>query len=99
MASAIARPRKYWTRRSARCRAGWSGDVRNYWRCWAKVVEMNDDELCFAWLDGELKGEEAERYAARVAADPALQARAEQHRRAETQLRGAFDSVIEQDVA
>ena len=58
---------------------------------------MNDDELFFAWLDGELQGEEAERYAARVAADPALQARAQQHRSAEAQLRGAFDSVLAKD--
>jgi len=58
---------------------------------------MNDDELFFAWLDGELTGAEAEQFAARVAADPALQARADQHRRAEAQLRGAFDFVIAQD--
>lgn len=55
---------------------------------------MTEDELFHAWLDGELEGEEAERVAARVAADPALQKEAEQHRRIAAQLRGAFDPVM-----
>lgn len=59
---------------------------------------MNEKELFYAWLDGELEGEEAERVAALVAADPALQAKAEQHRRVAAQLRGAFDPVLEQAV-
>jgi hypothetical protein len=59
---------------------------------------MTDEELFYAWLDGELEGEEAERVGARVAADPELQAKAEQHRRVEAQLRGAFDPVFSRDV-
>ena len=59
---------------------------------------MNDEDLFYAWLDGELKGEEADKVAARVAADPALQAKAEQHRRVEEQLRGGFDSVLNEQV-
>ena len=60
---------------------------------------MTDEELFHAWLDGELEGEDAEQVAARVAADPALQAEAEQHRRLATQLRGAFDPVLGQEVS
>jgi hypothetical protein len=59
---------------------------------------MNDEELFYAWLDGELEGEDAKRVAARVAADPELQARVEQHRRAEAQLRGAYDPILQQHV-
>ena len=59
---------------------------------------MMDDELFYAWLDGELAGDEAEKVAARVAGDPELQARAEQHRRVAAQLRGAFDPVLQQPV-
>ena len=59
---------------------------------------MNDEELFFAWLDGELEGDEAARVAAEVASDPALQAKAEQHRRLAAQLRGAFDPILKQDV-
>jgi len=58
---------------------------------------MNDEELFYAWLDGELKGKEAARVEAQVAADPALQARAEQHRLMAAQLRGAFAPVLESD--
>jgi hypothetical protein len=59
---------------------------------------MNEEELFYAWLDGELEGEEAERVAARVAVDPALKAKADGHRRMEAQLRGAFEPVLTQDV-
>ena len=59
---------------------------------------MNEEELFFAWLDGELEGDEAARVAAQVASDPALQAKAEQHRRLAAQLRGAFDPILKQDV-
>lgn len=55
---------------------------------------MTDEELFYAWLDGELHGEEAERMAARIAADPALQKKAEQHRALAASLRGAFDPVL-----
>ena len=52
-----------------------------------------DDETFFAWLDGELDGEQADRVAAEVASDPRLARLAEQHRAFETRLRGAFDTV------
>jgi len=55
---------------------------------------MNDDEEFFAWLDGELHGDAAERVAVRVAASPELTARAEQHRKLASGLRGAFDPVM-----
>jgi hypothetical protein len=84
--------------RSESLRADWSGDGRRCSRCWAKVDEMTEDELFYAWLDDELEGEDAERVAARVAADPALMKEAEQHRRLAAQLRGAFDPVLKQDI-
>ena len=59
---------------------------------------MNEEELFYAWLDGELEGKEAEQVAARVAADPALRAKAEQHRRVEAQIRGAFDPILQRPV-
>lgn len=55
---------------------------------------MIEDEEYFAWLDGELEGEAADRVAARVAASPELTARAEQHRRLMAGLRGAFEPVV-----
>lgn len=60
---------------------------------------MIDDEKFYAWIDGELVGDEAERIAAEVAADPALAARARQHRKLGASLRGAFAPVMEQEVA
>lgn len=58
---------------------------------------MNEDDAFFAWLDGELSGEAAERVAARVAASPELTARAEQHRKLRSGLRGAFDPIMVAD--
>lgn len=55
---------------------------------------MTDEELFYAWLDGELRGEEAEQIAARVAADPALTAKADRHRALAANLRGAFDPIL-----
>jgi hypothetical protein len=55
---------------------------------------MTEEELFYAWLDGELQREEAARVAARVEADPALKAKAEQHRALASGLRGAFDPVV-----
>jgi len=55
---------------------------------------MIEDEEFFAWLDGELEGEAADRVAARVAASPELKARAHQHRTLSAGLRHAFDPVI-----
>lgn len=51
------------------------------------------DEKFFAWLDGELTGAEADAVARAVAADPALAARAEQHRALGDRLRSAFAPV------
>ena len=55
---------------------------------------MNEEEEFFAWLDGELHGEAADRVEARVAASPELTARAEQHRQLAADLRGAFDPIM-----
>lgn len=55
---------------------------------------MTEEDEFFAWLDGELAGEQAERVAARVAASPELTASADRHRRLKAELRGAFDPVL-----
>jgi hypothetical protein len=55
---------------------------------------MTDEEFFYAWLDGELDGDQAARVAARVAADPGLRAKAEKHRALAASLRGAFDPVL-----
>jgi anti-sigma factor RsiW len=47
---------------------------------------MVTDETFFAWLDGELHGDEAAKVSAEVAADPALAAKAEQHRAMQQRL-------------
>lgn len=60
---------------------------------------MTDEQLFYAWLDGELDGAEAEKVAARVAADPVMAAEAERHRRLIGDLRAAFATVIETDLA
>jgi hypothetical protein len=54
---------------------------------------MVTDEQFFAWLDGELGGEEADRVAADVAANPALAQKAEEHRALRAKLRRAFDPI------
>jgi hypothetical protein len=54
---------------------------------------MRDDSDFFAWLDGELDDAESARMAAKVAADPELTNRAEQHLALNATLRGAFDPV------
>lgn len=59
---------------------------------------MVDEELFFAWLDGELSPEEARRVEAEVAADPELVRLAEEHRAMATGLRGAFESILVQPV-
>lgn len=56
---------------------------------------MDEDEEFFAWLDGELEGEAAERVTARVAASAELTGRAEQHRRMVADLRKAFQPVVD----
>ncbi|WP_309603157.1 anti-sigma factor [Sphingomonas sp.] len=57
---------------------------------------MTDEQEFYAWLDGELDAAQAERVAARVAADPALAALASQHRALGSGLRAAFAPVIDQ---
>ena len=55
---------------------------------------MVTDENIFAWLDGELDPQEAERIAAEVAADAELAERAKQHRAMQARLKGPFDSLL-----
>jgi|SRR3954452_7481609 hypothetical protein len=57
------------------------------------MTEM--DDKFFAWLDGELSGDEAVAMEARVAADPELMRLAEQHRAMQARLKSAFDTVAE----
>ena len=54
---------------------------------------MTNEEEFFAWLDGELQGEAADRVAAEVAADPELQWQAQQHRALGARLKQAFDPI------
>src|SRR5919106_2998669 len=56
---------------------------------------MDEDEEFFAWLDGELEAEAAERVAARVAASPELTGRAERHRKMVADLRESFQPVVD----
>lgn len=57
-----------------------------------------DDEKFFAWLDGELSGEEAAEMDSKVAADPRLAELAEQHRAVALWLRSAFGTIAEAPV-
>ncbi len=59
---------------------------------------MVDEEKFFAWLDGELSGEEAAMVEREVAADPELQCRVTEHRAVAGRLRGAFATVAAQPV-
>jgi len=54
---------------------------------------MSADEKFFAWLDGELEGDEAAEMTARVASDPELAAIADRHRAMQARLNTAFDKV------
>lgn len=56
---------------------------------------MIDDETLFAWLDGELAGDEAAHIEAAVADDPVLARKAAEHRALRDGLRAAFDPVAE----
>ena len=56
---------------------------------------MVTDELFFAWLDGELDPQEADRVAAEVAADDKLAERAKQHRAMQARLKGPFDGLLD----
>src|SRR5437868_8082111 len=57
------------------------------------------DNKFFAWLDGELSGDEAAAMEARVAADSELSRLAEQHRAMQAQLKSAFDTVAEAPIS
>lgn len=59
---------------------------------------MVTDETLFAWLDGELDPQEAERIAAEVAADDKLAERAKQHRAMQSRLKGPFDRLLDAEV-
>src|SRR5215218_7723044 len=98
MVSAIARQRRYWTVRSARCRAGWREAGRLCCIC-SVNDDMTEDEQFFAWLDGELDGDKAAEVEARVAASAELTARAAEHRRLSSKLRDAFAPLIEAGAA
>lgn len=56
---------------------------------------MISDERFFAWLDGELEPAPAAEVAALVAANPALQRKADEHRALGVRLGAAFDPVAE----
>lgn len=55
---------------------------------------MTDEQLFFAWLDGELDAEAAARMEKRVADDPELARQAREHRQLGEQLRGAFAPLM-----
>ncbi|HKC02609.1 MAG TPA: anti-sigma factor [Sphingomicrobium sp.] len=59
---------------------------------------MVTDETFFAWLDGELDPQKAERIAAEVAADDKLAERAKQHRAMQSRLKGPFDRLLDAEV-
>lgn len=59
---------------------------------------MIDDETLYAYLDGELPGEEARRVETALAADPALADRLDAQRRLRARLRDAFDPVADAPV-
>ena len=61
------------------------------------MAELTDEKF-FAWLDGELSGREADEVAAQVAADPALAARADEHRALAARLRGAVAPIAQAPV-
>lgn len=59
---------------------------------------MVSNDVFFAWLDGELGADEAARVEAEVAADPELSRLAEEHRSLRSQLKGAFDPIVDEAV-
>ena len=59
---------------------------------------MTDEEKFFAWLDGELGPTDAAEMEARIAADPALQKLAEEHRGLGSRLREVFEPIMEAPV-
>ncbi len=59
---------------------------------------MIDDELIFAYVDGELDEAERLRVAAAIAADPALQALVDEHRAFGARLDNAFSPILQAPV-
>lgn len=59
---------------------------------------MIDEEAVFAYIDGELEGEERARIKAAIDADPALQAMVTEHQALADRLIGAFSTVLEAPV-
>jgi hypothetical protein len=59
---------------------------------------MVSDETFFAWLDGELDPAEAARVEGEVASDPRLSKMAAEHRGMQSQLKGAFDTLLDAPV-
>jgi hypothetical protein len=55
-----------------------------------------DNEKLIAFADGELKGAERAEVEAALAADPALRAKLEKHKRLRKQLSAAFDSTLDE---
>ncbi|MGA0603122.1 hypothetical protein ACO2Q3_20615 [Caulobacter sp. KR2-114] len=56
---------------------------------------MTEQDRLIAWLDGEMPSDEAEAFAAKVAADPALAAEAERQRALGARLNAGFAPLME----
>ena len=56
---------------------------------------MTDEEAVFAYIDGELDGEDRARIEAAIDADPALQALVAEHRALAARLHGTFSAAFE----
>ncbi len=54
---------------------------------------MTDEEAIFAYIDGELQGDEQARIGAIIDADPALRAMVAEHRALAGRLQGAFSTI------
>lgn len=61
-------------------------------------VDLPDEALVMAWIDGELPADEAARVAAAVAADADLQAFADAHRALAERLRNSFAPLLAEPV-
>jgi len=59
---------------------------------------VTNEEALFAYIDGELEGEERARIEAEIAADPALQKIVAEHRALAAELQSAFSTVLDAPV-
>ncbi|GAA0306681.1 hypothetical protein GCM10009087_15740 [Sphingomonas oligophenolica] len=57
---------------------------------------MTDEESIFAYIDGELEGDDLVRVEAAIAAAPALQAMVAEHRALASHLRGAYSAILDE---